>query len=437
MGARGVTLLCTGDIHLGRHPSRVPTDVSELTVSHIWEKIVDLAIDRDVDLVALTGDIIDRENRYFEALGPLENGLHRLAARGISTFAVAGNHDYDVLTRLEDSEHFRLLGRGGRWERVVFKRDDIPVLQILGWSFPSRHVAKSPLSTLERDLDLLEHRDIPAVGLLHADLDSSQSRYAPVSTSELAASPVAIWLLGHIHRPMSRSSADGGLVLYPGSPQPLDPGETGVHGPWIVEVGAESRVDAYQVPLATVRYHELDIDLKDVDEKAEFDRAVPAQIRAHLEELAGESDHLRRVIHRLRYRGRTALHRKLEEFSGPLIEDLGILFEGISSDVDGVQVATAPKLDLEELAGETDPPAVLAKFLLELREDRLSEEGKLFFDNLRGRLDKIHGSGAYAPLLSDEATSTTADDEWVRDEALATGLSLLDEMIAAKQQGTA
>ena len=85
----------------------------------MWEMIVDRAITETVDAVALSGDIVDQDNRFFEATGPLERGILLLASKGIHTFAVSGNHDYDVLHRLADSigsEHFHLLGRGGQWE---------------------------------------------------------------------------------------------------------------------------------------------------------------------------------------------------------------------------------------------------------------------------------------------------------------------------------
>mgnify|MGYP002763171153 FL=1 len=54
-----------------------------------------------VDAVALTGDVVDNENATYESLGPLQKGLSRLGEAGIDTIAVAGNHDYDALPRLD------------------------------------------------------------------------------------------------------------------------------------------------------------------------------------------------------------------------------------------------------------------------------------------------------------------------------------------------
>src|SRR3954469_17173730 len=111
-----VRVLATGDIHIGRCSTK--TDEPGWPCAQAWDDLVRLAIDERVDLVALSGDIVDRENRYYEAIGPLERGLRALAKEGIPVFAVSGNHDHDVLPRVADAlggfdSGFRLLGRGG------------------------------------------------------------------------------------------------------------------------------------------------------------------------------------------------------------------------------------------------------------------------------------------------------------------------------------
>jgi hypothetical protein len=49
----------------------------------MWQAIVERAIQEQVDLITLSGDIVDHDNRFFEATGPLEAGLTKLAAAGI------------------------------------------------------------------------------------------------------------------------------------------------------------------------------------------------------------------------------------------------------------------------------------------------------------------------------------------------------------------
>ena len=434
MGDRSVTICCTGDIHLGRRPSRVPAEADEYSVAYVWRHIVDAAIEADVDVVALTGDVVDQDSAYYQAIGPLERGLRRLHRAGISTFAVAGNHDYDVLPRLVDAmgaEGFYLLGRGGRWEQQMVERDGSAVLRLVGWSFPTRHVHRSPLDSFDLGFD----EDIPTVGLLHADLDQRGSEYAPVTSAQLEESRHSTWLLGHIHRPAATKMPGGGLILYPGSPQPLHPGEPGVHGPWLVDVEAGCEAVARQLPLATLRYRELAIELDGVDEEVELEQVVPEAVRRDLSEIADGSSDLRRLVYRLRYVGRTALHRRLEALSERIIDDLEISFGRASATIDAVTVESTPKIDLEALAGNPDPPGVLAALLIQVRDDAASEAAQKLVRKMRTGVETVHRSGAYGPLRSDPATSSLPDDDWIRQRLLAEGLRLLDTLLAEKPDG--
>lgn len=397
----------------------------------VWERIVELAIDQDVDLVAVTGDVVDRENRFYEALGPLEEGIRRLAEREIPVFAVSGNHDFDVLPRVADvvdDEYFHLLGRGGKWEERIFERDGKPLLQILGWSFPAQHVRRSPLSSFAADVA----PDVPTIGLLHADLDQGDSPYAPVTSDQLEASAVSTWFLGHIHKPQQQNPASGGVILYPGSPQALDPGERGVHGPWIVDLVDGGQPVCRQIPLATVRYRRLPIELDGVDSADEFHRTVPEQIQQDLRQIAESGGPLRQIVYRLQYRGRTALHRKLDRLSDELIDDYAASFEGIEATVDKVEVATTVQRDLEEIAVGQNPPAVLARLLLQIRDGAESEAATKLFARLRTGLNDVHRANAYVPLRADRDSDAMPDDEWVRDQVVVEGMNLLDELLGTK-----
>jgi DNA repair exonuclease SbcCD nuclease subunit len=441
-----VVILCTGDLHLGRYPSRVPPNRRDLSVAHIWKRTVDFAIERAVDLVALTGDVADRANRFFEAVGPLEEGVRRLAAHGISTFAVSGNHDFDVLPRLVDAvgaEHFHLLGRDGAWESRLFERDGRPVLRLVGWSFPHQHFPHSPLAVFVDELAAIPDDSIPTVGLLHADLDQTASKYAPVSSAELGAQPVAAWLLGHIHRPTQTRSPGGNLILYPGSPQPLDPGEQGAHGPWLVEVEPGRPAAARQVPLASVRYLELELDLSGIEDAAAFEQLMLERIRGRMVELARESkdsaDALRPpeyLSFRLRLVGRTRVHRELERISDLIIADLKPSVAGISARIDKVELATRPDVDLREIARGSDPPALLARLLIALDETpderELPPQYRPLFAKLRGALGDVHRANAFNPLLAEGLASAEVDRVLARRYVQVEGLRLLEQLLAQK-----
>src|SRR5690606_13045139 len=180
-----VKILCTGDVHIGRSSTRFrgDPDARALSCAGAWSLIVDRAIAERVDLVAVSGDLVDRANRSFEAYGPLERGLERLKEAGIRTVAVAGNHDFDVLpglvTTIGDA-YFRLLGADGRWERLTLSRDGATI-HLDGWSFPREHHPGNPLT----GYDLPDPGGAAVLGLLHCDVDQTASRYAPVALAEL------------------------------------------------------------------------------------------------------------------------------------------------------------------------------------------------------------------------------------------------------------
>src|SRR5690554_4196479 len=116
-------VLVTGDIHIGKKSSSVKQDTDESATKSTWTKIVEYVIKNNIDVLALTGDVVDQDNRFFEAIGPLQTGFERLKKAKIDVFMVSGNHDFDVLSQLVDAnkyENTHLLGRGGNWEMKTF-----------------------------------------------------------------------------------------------------------------------------------------------------------------------------------------------------------------------------------------------------------------------------------------------------------------------------
>ena len=106
-------------MHLGRTPSRLPPELHarELGPAEAWRRTVTAALDHGVKAVLLAGDVVDRDDDFFEAYKALENGVRRLSDAGIDVIGVAGNHDVKVLPRLaRHIPQFRLLGEGGTWE---------------------------------------------------------------------------------------------------------------------------------------------------------------------------------------------------------------------------------------------------------------------------------------------------------------------------------
>ena len=420
-------LLCTGDVHLGRRPTRVPAEEA-LTVERVWQACVQTAIRETVDAVVLTGDLIDRENRYFEAIGPLLQGLQQLAAAGISVYAVAGNHDFDTLPSVQafDREGVHLLGVQGEWTQQPLKKDGETVAILTGWSFPQQHVDQSPLQRFERP-----PTGAPVIGVMHADAGTAQSRYAPVSHQALQQSGVDLWLLGHIHRPQMLDLPST-QVLYPGSPQPLDPGEQGAHGPWIIDVPARGTPTLTQRPLATLRYAEVVVSLDGCTTPDEIRRQTTLAVEDALAAHVAAQEPLRHLRCRLRFAGRTPLHRAVGAYVADVTSGLSLMHGSATATVEQVAVATRPVHDLQALAQGNDPPAVLAQLLLALEEGRAADGRAALEARLSQALGRLQRSARYQPLRQDADIAWAEEADPPRDLLQRQGLLLLDELLAAE-----
>ena len=425
-----VRILATADIHVGRRPTRVPDpeDARRFSCARMWHAIVERAIQEKVDLVTLSGDIVDHDNRFFEATGPLEVGLTKLAAAGIHTYAVAGNHDYDVLPRIVDAvgtDYFHLLGRNGRWEQTDFVRDGQPLLRIHGWSFPASHVLTSPLAAWDAFAD----DGLPVVGLLHADLDVPDSRYAPVSRAELESRNMTMWLLGHVHRPQLIEASAGPAVLYPGSPQAMDPGETDNHGPWLIEIHSRHDITANPIALSKVRYAELTVDLSGKETKEEFDAHLFDCTGKHLADIAVDGGPLEYVSLRVEFTGRTRLCGQVDGFAEPLREQFERTAGQVIARIDKVTNNTLPLIDLEELALKHDPPGILAQTLLQLQSEQTDEGLATLLHDAHQKQREVFHAGAYGSISDD----TVPDVAATRQCLIHQGTVLLDRLLTGEQ----
>jgi DNA repair exonuclease SbcCD nuclease subunit len=389
-----VKILCTGDLHLGRTSSKCVHDGEESAIHsarEAWTRMVDCAIDLGADLLLLSGDIADDGSNQYEAMGPFEAGIRRLADRGIDVVMVAGNHDARVLPRLSGmigGANLRLLGRDG-WEQIAWPSEGAPRLLLAGWSFPAGKATALPLA----EFAPAPRDGVPLVAIAHTDYRFAGADYAPVRLEDLRAKAgVDLWLLGHLHAP---EKLDGPpVVLNPGSPQALDPGEPGVHGPWLVEArdGRIRRVE--QLPLSSVAYHDVSIDITGVGEEDEL-AAFILQHLTPVEEMHHGQAAAPRIACRLRLTGRTGMLGKLCEDAGgilgeqPLRDAHNIYLEQI--DLSGV----GPDYDLSDLRQRPDIIGALAGMLRDLEDAGVSEERRRLLRGAEEQMGRVSNNAAY------------------------------------------
>ena len=417
-------LLLTGDLHIGRSSTGISSlaGSGELRASTAWAAW-SVHLEEEVDLVCLSGDVVDKENKFWEAIGPLERGVKRLASRGIRTVAVAGNHDYDVLARLTEilpQQDFRLLGRRGQWERLTIEEDGRALLHVDGWSFPRERVYESPLDSY----DLSPDSSTPVLGIVHGDLDVLGSSYAPLETGRLFGAGPNAWLLGHIHKSSLVSARSGSWILYPGSPQALDFGETGLHGVWTLEV--DHRIGSpEQTPLSTARYDYLDVDVAGAESASEVEAAILRSIRQAAKTCAeAGAPYLSCIGLRVTITGRTPIAHRLEEITKNLVDDLAIREGNAAVEIDRLRVSALPDVDLYEYAGAKSAPGAVARLLLALDDPAPGRDVIDLLARTKRELTNVDGHKHFAMLEEREITDEIAR-AYLRDRARA----LLTELV--------
>ena len=423
-------VLAVGDIHLGRTPSRLPSDIParELGPAEAWRRAVNAALESGVTAVLLAGDVVDRDEDFFEAYRALESGVKTLTDEGVEVIGIAGNHDVEVLPRLaRHIPEFRLLGARGQWEscRIAAGREAITVW---GWSFPRTRFAASPLEG--------QRFKLPSginLGLLHCDRDAGpDSPYAPVSGRDLERAGLDGWLLGHIHRPdaLSAESPSG----YLGSLTGMDRGETGPRGPWMIAVDDGRIADVAHLHLAPLRWEAPAIDLQGIVEPVEAKERLLQEVVSLDLRMASLSVPPKAVGLSVTFTGRTALgSAALDEVSE---EDRSATHVGVAGTryfVHRIQCDTQSEIDLEELARRRDPVGLLATRLLWLERPEGDPERERLVGLARRRLLEESGKSVWrglAPGMEDVDPL-----EWLRRAGFRVLDRLLDQAAGRPDSG--
>ncbi len=372
-------ILFVGDMHLGRRASRIPDNAwelgrfkpADLSPLGAWRRVVETAIEKQVQAVALAGDLVHQDDDLFEARAHLERGIRQLNEAGIEVVAVAGNHDTRVLPALAQViEGLHLLGAGGTWSTF----DVAEGVRLVGWSFPARHHTTSPLQQPAPRAEA----GVVSLGLLHADRDVARSNYAPVTSAELDMAGYQGWALGHIHAPDPVPDAQAPRKpFYLGSTTGAIPTETGAHGPVLATIPAAGDVQWERLVLAPLRWEHLAVavdDLADVDDPAE----LGTHLRNHLLEQVSAFDpgpewktqNARALGLRLTL---TGAHRQADALQRAAVaftrEELVTLVKGCVVFIEKITSEVTVPVDLETLARRNDPPGLVAREILALRNE--------------------------------------------------------------------
>jgi DNA repair protein SbcD/Mre11 len=424
-------LLCASNLHVGRAtygiPGRLGLDPARLSMTAAWDALVDLARAESVDAVVIAGDLIDRENRRFEPLGPIERGLTALSRDGIPVIAVAGDEDADALRSLAidaPEGSFRVLGRDGAWETATLTGENGVTVTIAGWSAPGRAIGGSPVS----DLDGIE----ADVVVLHGTPAGQGRGFAPIPLDAVRHGPGRLWIAGAPMTP-SMEDVDGTTLLAPGSAAALSPVDVGARGAWIVDLTGDE-VDTRQVPLGAIRYDHVDVDTTGAEDDAEIERRVIGALHEALDRAVEEdaASHLAAVCAHLTLYGRTGAYSALPERLDEIQRAVDLQRDGVVLAITSVTNRTEPEIALGPLLERADPVGETARIIQALDAPSFDDLPPPYAELVRRtvtRLDGVHRSRVFAAVAGDPEPDLDAARDLLRREAWAT----LDALI--RQRG--
>lgn len=270
LGGEGmIKFIHAADLHLDTPflgLEQLSTNLSEIMRKapfQSFQKIVDQAIENEVDFVLLSGDLYNTQKINIQAQSTFIKQLQRLNQVEIPVFLIRGNHDYlteetQTLT-LPLPENVYTYSAEVMTHRIETKRNK--KVAVSGFSYHSQWVHERKIKAYPQRLENVDMH----IGMLHGDVENTTTingNYAPFTVDELRQKNYDYWALGHIHQKQQLSTHP--LAIYPGNIQGLHKNETGEKGCLLVEWSERGEKIEF-IPTAPIIWAQLQIDLSGVE----------------------------------------------------------------------------------------------------------------------------------------------------------------------------
>jgi exonuclease SbcD len=251
------TIVHAADIHLETVFSGVRGgSARRAALADAFERIIDLALERDADVLTIGGDLYESER----ASPATARFLFAAFARfGKPVFVAPGNHDPFAA-------------------RSLYARDDLPanvhVFADASWTaVPLAHdvtlygFAHTPADPGRPFAGAAFDRSGARIALVHGSDEErcppGKRATAPFTAAEIRAAGASVALTGHYHGGSIVSDEAGPVFAYPGSPEPVKFGERGEHGALVVTVRDDASIAIESVPIARTRLLDVSIPIDD------------------------------------------------------------------------------------------------------------------------------------------------------------------------------
>lgn len=248
-----LTLLHAADLHLDSpFRSLPPREAQERRAGQrqMLEALRDLALERQVDLVLLAGDLFDSAQVYPETLEALSRTLGALPC---PVCIAPGNHDYFA----PQSPYVRHPWPGNVH---IFSSETVTCVvfpelgvTVYGYAFTGSVRGTDPLAGFVAPRD----GTVP-IGVFHGDVGKTGG-YAPIAPDSLAQSGLAYAALGHVHSQTPIHADQPTPWAYSGCAQGRGFDEVGPKGCYLVQIADDGGLSFEFCELPGPRYWVMSI----------------------------------------------------------------------------------------------------------------------------------------------------------------------------------
>lgn len=369
-----VKILHTADLHIGAAESFLKGESQKRRFENLltFEKIIDLATERNVDIIAISGDLFDSntvEDRFIDAV------LNKISNFKIPVVFCAGNHDplnaESPFLNRDLPENLYVLGAED--ECITFEELG---LKCYGRSFTDVYLKGEEKFSLKADQNyinlLVQH------GELKSDLSSDYNSITPNFVKDSGMDYMA---LGHVHKRTPIGKIDNTYFSYCGCPEGQGFDELDDKGVYVGEIG-KGICNLEFVSVSKRKHIHHKTDITEVSETYE----ICDKILGELKENYGENyrDNLYKI-----------------ELTGEILPEIRIIKAEILSRLENnlyfvkIKDSTVLKIDTEALSKEPSLKGIFVKKMLEKIENADQESRAIYEKALNLGLKAFLGEVKY------------------------------------------
>ncbi len=267
-----------------------------------FNKLIELAIEEQVDFVLLAGDLYDGDWKDYNTGLYFINCMGKLKQAGISVYMVSGNHDassqLSKSLRLPENTHL-----------FNARKAETMLIESLQVALHGQSFLKGKITT---DLSLKYPQAKPDyfnIGLLHTSLNGREGHdtYAPCTLEGLKQKHYQYWALGHVHQ--REVLSEDPWIIFPGNLQGRHIRESDEQGKGctLVEVEQQQIIKVEHKPLDVLRWFSCTLD---VSEYHSVDAILDATEQRLLDKQAAHPQHFLAI--RLILQGQSPVHHELQ-----------------------------------------------------------------------------------------------------------------------------